>query len=280
MKFLAVWLAVCAMGVAAVRGQTAGGPAEPAPVSSAVLDASPDNPLQVPDLSNVLPSATTREGVSATLKIFVVMTVLTLAPAILMMTTCFTRILIVLSLLRQALGTQQLPPSQILVGLAMFLTFLVMAPTYERIHSEAVKPYLDNAPGMTQAKALDIAGGHIRDFMFNQIERVHNEEDIYLFLEYSRKAPIDPNERVTRAQVPTVALIPAFILSELKTSFVLGFRIYLPFLVIDMVIATVLISMGMLMLPPVLISLPFKLLLFVLADGWHLVVNALMTGFA
>jgi flagellar biosynthetic protein FliP len=281
MKFLAIWLTVWVVGVSAVHGQSTlgAGAADPA-ASASPAAASVDNPLQIPDITRVLPSATTRDGVSATLKILVVMTVLTLAPAILMMTTCFTRILIVLSLLRQALGTQQLPPSQILVGLAMFLTFLVMAPTYERIHSQAVKPYLDNAPGMTQSKALDIAGGHLREFMFNQIERVRNEEDIYLFMEYARKAPIGDNERITRAEVPTVALVPAFILSELKTAFVLGFRIYLPFLVIDMVIATVLISMGMLMLPPVMISLPFKLLLFVLADGWHLVVNALMAGFA
>ena len=133
---------------------------------------------------------------------------------------------------------------------------------------------------MTQAKALDIAVGHSREFMFAQIERVQNEEDIFLFLEYSNKQSIAPSESVTRADVPTTALIPAFILSELKTAFVMGFRIYLPFLVIDMVIATVLISMGMMMLPPVLISLPFKLLLFVLADGWHLVVESLLLGFA
>jgi flagellar biosynthesis protein FliP len=239
-----------------------------------------DNPLQVPDLSRVLPAATTPEAVSATLKIVVIMTVLTLAPAILMMTTCFTRILIVLAMLRQALGVQQLPPSQILVGISLFLTFFIMAPTYQRIHAEAIKPWLDDAPDMTQRKAIDIAEGHIREFMFNQIERTKNEEDIYLFLEYARKGPIPLSERVTRADVPTSALIPAFILSELKTSFILGFRIYLPFLVIDMVIATLLISMGMLMLPPVLISLPFKLLLFVLADGWHLVVGTLLSGFA
>jgi flagellar biosynthetic protein FliP len=166
------------------------------------------------------------------------------------------------------------------VGISLFLTFLVMAPTYERINNEAIKPWLDNAPDMTQAKAIAVAEGHLREFMFNQIERTRNEEDIYLFLEYSRKAPIPISERVTRQDVPTTALVPAFILSELKTSFVLGFRIYLPFLVIDMVIATMLISMGMLMLPPVLISLPFKLLLFVLADGWHLVVGSLLAGFA
>ena len=208
------------------------------------------------------------------------MTVLTLAPAILVMTTCFTRTIIVLALLRQAVGTQQLPPSQILIGLSLFLTILVMGPTYEKIYQEAVVPWLDGEPGMTQGKALDIATGHMREFMFAQIERVNNEEDVFLFLEYSRKASIPVDQRVTRADVPTTVLIPAFILSELKTAFVMGFRVYLPFLVVDMVIATVLISMGMLMLPPVMISLPFKLLLFVLADGWHLVVTSVLMSFA
>jgi flagellar biosynthetic protein FliP len=239
-----------------------------------------DNPLGIPDLSKIAPPATTREGLSSTLQILLIMTVLTLAPAILVMTTSFTRIMIVLALLRQAIGTQQLPPSQVLVGLSLFLTFLVMAPTYERINKEAIRPWLDNAPGMSQGEAIKIADGHMREFMFAQIEGARNEEDIFMFLEYSRKEPVPANQKVTRADVPTLVLIPAFILSELKTSFVIGFRIYLPFLVIDMVIATVLISMGMLMLPPVLISLPFKLLLFVLADGWHLVVASLLTGFA
>jgi flagellar biosynthetic protein FliP len=244
------------------------------------VSANPDNPAGLPDLTKVIPVANTREEISTSLKIFVIMTVLSLAPAILMMTTCFTRILIVLGLLRQALGTQQLPPAQILVGLSLFLTFLVMAPTYDAIYSDAVRPWLDNAPEMTQARALRIADGHMREFMFAQIERTRNEEDIFLFLEYAQKREIPASERVTRDQVPDRVLIPAFMLSELKTAFVIGFRIYLPFLVIDMVIATVLISMGMLMLPPVLISLPFKLLLFVLADGWHLVVGSLLSGFA
>src|SRR5690606_7909804 len=153
--------------------------------------------------------------------IFIIMTVLSLAPAILMMTTCFTRILIVLGLLRQAIGTQQLPPSQVLVGLSLFLTFLVMAPTYGRIYTEAVRPWLDNEPGMTQAQALRITERHMRDFMFAQIERTQNEEDIFLFLEYSQKREIPADQRVTRADVPTRVLVPAFILSELKTAFVI-----------------------------------------------------------
>ena len=235
--------------------------------------------LSLPAVSKVIPTAQTRQEMSTTLKIFVIMTVLMLAPSILVMTTSFTRILIVLGLLRQAIGTQQLPPSQILVGLSLFLTVLVMAPTYEKIHREAIVPLLDGAPGMTQEKALTIAEGHLRDFMFAQVERSKNEEDVFLFLEYQKKSSIPAAQEVTRAEVSTIVLVPAFILSELKTAFVMGFRIYLPFLVIDMVISTVLISMGMLMLPPVLISLPFKLLLFVLADGWHLVVGTLMASF-
>src|SRR5205085_10666213 len=163
-------------------------------------------------------------------------------------------------LLRQAIGTQQLPPSQVLVGLSLFLTFLVMAPTYERIHREALRPWLDHAPGMSQGQAIEIADHHMREFMFAQVEGARNEEDIFLFLEYSRGKPIPADQKVMRGDVSTLVLIPAFILSELKTAFVIGFRIYLPFLVIDMVIATVLFSMGTLMLPPVLISLPFKLL--------------------
>ncbi len=253
----------------------------PAPVPAAAVQDPVDNSaLQIPDLTQVVPTAETREGISTTLQIFIIMTVLMLAPSILVMTTSFTRILIVLGLVRQAIGTQQLPPGQILVGLSLFLAFLVMAPTYEKIHREALVPWLNNEPDMTQAQAVEITKGHLRDFMFAQIERVGNEEDIFLFLEYQRKGPVPLSQEVTRADVDLVVLVPAFILSELKTAFVLGFRIYLPFLVIDMVIATVLISMGMLMLPPVLISLPFKLLLFVLADGWHLVASSLLAGFA
>jgi flagellar biosynthetic protein FliP len=238
-----------------------------------------DNPLNLPDLSKVVPPAENREGVTSTLQIFVILTVLSLAPAILVMTTCFTRILIVLALMRQAIGAAQLPPYQILIGLSLFLTYLVMAPTYEKIHREALSPWLNNEEGMTQQQAVNIAEGHMRDFMFRQIERVDNSEDVYLFLEYQQQREIPLDESVTRADIPTRVLVPAYVLSELKTAFVMGFRFYLPFLVIDMVIATILISMGMLMLPPVMISLPFKILLFVLADGWHLVVSSLLMSF-
>lgn len=236
-----------------------------------------DNPLGIPDIRGLLPTADDAGGISATLQILVVMTVLTLLPSILIMMTSFGRILIVLALLRQAMATPQLPPGQILLGLALFLTLLVMGPTIHNIHTEAVGPYLDNQ--ISQRAALDLAAHHLRDFMYRQIDHQGNHEDIYLFLEYAEQRVIDTEETINPDDVPMTVLVPAFILSELKTAFVMGFRIYLPFLVIDMVIAAILISMGMMMLPPVLISLPFKLLLFVLADGWHLVVQTLLYSF-
>ena len=244
--------------------------------------------LNIPDLTGILPTATEPEGVSGTLRILVMMTVLTLVPSILIMTTAFPRIIIVLGLLRQAMGTPQLPPGQVVLGLSLFITMLIMAPTWHKINTEAITPYLDNAPGMTQRKALDVTLMHVRTFMFAQIQKSDNDEDIFLFLEYALGRTIDPSESVvltanadgTGIVIPTTVLIPAFMISELKTAFVMGFRIYLPFLVIDMVIASILISMGMMMLPPVLISLPFKIMLFVLADGWHLIVESLLYSFA
>ena len=234
------------------------------------------NPVYIPDVSRWLPAATSRESLTATMQIFVVMTLLTVAPSIVLMMTCFVRMVVVLILLRQALGTQQLPPSQVLLGLALFMTFLVMAPTWERIRNEAVDPYLEGRLG--QLDALAVANREVRQFMFAQIEAAGNEEDVYMMYEYATQRAVPETEQVRKSNVPLTALIPAFILSELKSAFVLGFRIFLPFLVIDMVIATVLVSMGMMMLPPVLISLPFKLLLFVLADGWHLVAGSLMAS--
>ena len=152
-----------------------------------------------------------------------------------------------------------------------------MAPTWEKIHADAVTPYLSNA--MSQSEALSVAGDHLKDFMVRQIEQTGNAEDVYLFLQYQRNAPIAAEEEIELSQVPMTAMIPAFMLSELKTAFVMGFRIYLPFLVIDMVIATILLSMGMMMLPPVLVSLPFKLMLFVLVDGWNVLVGSLLKSF-
>lgn len=237
-----------------------------------------DNPLNVPDLRQVLPAAGDRQGMSSSLQILVLLTVLSLAPAIFILTTSFTRIVVVLGLLRQALGAQQLPPGQVLTGLALLMTAMVMMPTWRNINSTALQPYLDGK--ITQVQALDQSGQCLRRFMIRQIERMGNEEDVYMFWEYQRGAPVPPGEAVSWSQVPTLALAPAFVLSELKTAFVIGFRIYIPFLVIDMVISTVLVSMGMMMLPPVMVSMPFKLLLFVLSDGWHLVAGTMLDSFA
>ncbi|MFO0840644.1 MAG: flagellar type III secretion system pore protein FliP [Phycisphaerae bacterium] len=236
------------------------------------------DPVYVPDLGQWLPRATSRESLSASLQILVMLTLLTVAPSIVLMMTSFTRILIVLVLLRQALGTQTLPPSQVLVGLSLFLTMLAMTPTWDKVRKDALDPYLDGRMGQTEAIAA--AGGHLRSFMFDQIVAARNEQDVYMMYEYAAQRDLTPDETLTPEQVPMTALLPAYLLSELKAAFVLGFRVYLPFLVIDMVIATVLVSMGMMMLPPVLISLPFKLLLFVLADGWHLIGGSLMASVA
>ena len=248
------------LGVALVCGAIQPAAAQ----ESATSEASPSqvaDRIHIPDISHWLPKATSRESLTSTLQIFVLLTVLTVLPSIVLMMTCFVRMLIVLVLLRQALGTQSLPPSQVLIGLALFMTLLVMAPTWERVREQAGDPYLQGE--LPQLEALSVAAGELRHFMFNQIEAAGNEQDVYLMYEYAAQRAVGDNERITRKEVPMTALIPAYLLSELKAAFVLGFRIYLPFLVIDMVIATVLVSMGMMMLPPVLISLPFKLLLFV-----------------
>lgn len=233
--------------------------------------------LAIPDVTRLVPPATDPKDVSASIQILVLLTVLTLVPSILVMTTGFPRIIVVLGLLRQAIGIPQLPPGQVILALSLFITIPVMAPTWHRIQVDAAEPYFNNQIG--QAEAFDIAAGHLKEFMHKQIEQAGNDEDIYLFLEYAERRPIAPTERVPVKDVPLSVMVPAFMMSELKTAFIMGFRIYLPFLVIDMVIATILTSMGMMMLPPVLISLPFKLLLFVLADGWHLVVETLLRSF-
>ncbi len=242
-----------------------------------VLPVTFDNFANIPDLTKILPTATDVKGVSATLQILVLMTVLTLVPSILVMMTAFPRVIVVLALLRQAVGTPQLPPGQVLLSLSLFVTMLVMAPTWHKIQVEALDPYLNSRLG--QREAFDITAGHMKDFMYRQIEQAGNDEGIYMFLEYAEDRKLPPEEAIDVDAVPLTVMIPAFMLSELKTAFIMGFRIYLPFLVIDMVIATILLSMGMMMLPPVMISLPFKILLFVLADGWYLVVETVLFSF-
>lgn len=217
------------------------------------------------------------QGLSSPLSIIILLTVLSLVPAVLILTTCFTRIVVVLALLRQAIGTQTLPPSQVIIGLSLFMTLLVMAPTYSRIYNDSIAP-LDRGE-INQIEAWGRARQPIREFMFAQIDRSGNWGDVYMVMNY-RGVDTSQPQQLRRKDVDMLTLVPAFILSELKTAFIIGFRIYLPFLIIDMVVASLLISMGMLMLPPVLISLPFKLLLFVLVDGWRLVVGNLLDSFA
>lgn len=248
----------------------------PAAAQSGATDFSAINPIQLAEeAAGMLPG--TEDGLSSSLNIILLLTVLSLAPSILVLCTCFTRIVIVLGLVRQALGTQGLPPSQVIVGLSLFLTFVIMAPTAERMYSEGLRPYLDGEVRDYET-TWERTRQPLREFMFTQIEATGNWSGVYMMLNYRGVDTSDPAS-LTRADVDMLTLVPAFVLSELKTAFLIGFKIYLPFLVIDMIIASMLISMGMLMLPPVLISLPFKLLLFVLVDGWQLVAGSLMLSF-
>ncbi len=224
-------------------------------------------------VDKILPDMTSTGGFSSALRWMVIVTVISLAPAIAVLVTSFTRIIVVLGLLRQALAAQQLPPNQVLFGLALLMTAVVMVPVYTSVHQDAIAPYMDKKIDADQA--IQAGQKHIRTFMINQMEAAGNTEDIYLFL----RGELAVRKDLTWGDVPTLSLIPAFVISELKTAFLIGFRIFLPFLIIDMLVASILVSMGMLMLPPVLISLPFKLLLFVLADGWSLVAGTLMKSF-
>lgn len=224
--------------------------------------------LRLPSISLGIEEATTPEQVSNTLQIVILLTVLTLAPAILIMMTSFTRLAVVFSLLRNALGTQQIPPAQIVVSLALFLTFFIMAPVFSQVQQNALNPYLDGK--INQGQFLERAVAPFKAFMLKQTRK----KDLGLFMRISGEAkPRNADD------VPITSLIPAFVISELKTAFEIGFLIYVPFLVIDMVVASVLLSMGMMMLPPVMVSLPFKLMLFVLVDGWYLIVGSLVKSF-
>jgi len=208
------------------------------------------------------------QGTVDTVKLFILLTVLSLAPAFLILTTCFTRIIVVLSFVRSGLGTQQTPPNQLLIGLALFLTFFIMQPVYHQVMDEAITPFINEE--ITQKEAMEIAEEPLKEFMLKETR----EKDLALFVKASGieevQEPMD---------IPLTTVIPAFAISELKTAFSIGFIVFIPFLVIDMVVASILMSMGMFMLPPVMISLPFKILLFVLVDGWYLVVESLIESF-
>ena len=224
--------------------------------------------INLTDLTLDVGRLTEPDNVSVLLQIVFLLTVLTLAPAILVMVTSFTRLVVVFAFLRQAIGTQQMPPTQVLIGLALFLTFYIMAPVFGQINSEALQPYLNEQ--ISRSEALERAQEPIRAFMFKQTR----EKDLALLMRVSQ------TERPQNIEeVPTLTLIPAFVISELKTAFQIGFLLYVPFLIIDMVVASVLLSMGMMMLPPIMVSLPFKLMLFVLVDGWYLVVGSLVESF-
>lgn len=224
--------------------------------------------IPIPTITIGVDEADEPGEVSLALEILFLLTILSLAPAILILLTSFTRTVIVLSLVRNAIGTQQVPPNQVIIGLALILTFFVMTPTWNAVYSEALQPYLNLE--ISREEAFERALSPVRDFMFRQA----NENDIGLFVSLAGiERPRNQDD------VPTSVLIPAFVLGELKKAFQMGFVIYLPFLVIDIVVSSTLMSMGMMMLPPVMISLPFKLLLFVLVDGWHLVVESLVASF-
>lgn len=218
---------------------------------------------------------TSPEGLSSTIEMGLLLAVLSLAPAVMLMTTCFIRIAVVLGLLRQALGAQNLPPSQVMTSLSIFLTLLIMWPVWKQTYDKAIVPYT-HKQGITIDEAWQRGTKPIRKFMSDQIDRCGNGADVRLFCKYLPAGSMEPQNY---DDVPLVALVPAYMLSELKTAFLIGFQIYLPFVILDLVIASVTIGMGMLMLPPGIISLPFKLLLFVLVDGWHLVAKMLFDSF-
>ncbi|MEN6373999.1 MAG: flagellar type III secretion system pore protein FliP [Smithella sp.] len=235
--------------------------------SAASVYAAP--PVGLPNISLSMNGGTTEpEKISSLIQLVILLTILSMAPAILLMATSFTRIIIVLSLLRHALGTQTMPPNQVVIGLSLFLTFFIMAPVFNRVNDEALKPYYEEQ--ISGEQAFEKGSAPVKAFMLKQVR----EKDLALFVKLANdKRPAKPED------ISLSTLIPAFAISELKTAFQIGFMIYLPFLVLDMVVASVLLSMGMMMLPPVMVSLPFKLLLFVLVDGWYLIVGSLVKSF-
>ncbi len=222
----------------------------------------------IPKLGVNVEPAQNPNDVASSIQILMLLTILSLAPSILIMMTSFTRIIIILSFLRNALGTQQMPPNQVLIGLALFLTLFIMTPVGTEINDKAFQPYVRGE--ITQETAIDTSSGIIKGFMF----KYTRSKDLALFVSLSgAKAPVE------KEKLPLTVVIPAFLISELKTAFQIGFLIFIPFLVIDMVVSSTLMSMGMMMLPPVMISLPFKILLFIMVDGWNLITRSIITSF-
>jgi flagellar biosynthetic protein FliP len=229
----------------------------------------PESPLDVDTL--IQPGR-----IVGTLKTMGLLSIVSLAPAVLLMTTSYVRVSIVLGLLRQGIGTHNLPSNQVVTSLSLFLTLLIMTPVWKRVYDEAIVPYTDSSSGMTWEEAWDAGVAPVREFMSQQIEASGNGADVRMLYAYAEPEEMEP---ATYEAVPLQVLLPAFLLSELKTAFLIGFQIFLPFLMLDMIVSTVTVSMGMIMMPPVVIALPFKLLLFVLVDGWHLVVGMLLQSF-
>ncbi|MDT8897655.1 flagellar type III secretion system pore protein FliP [Thermanaerothrix sp. 4228-RoL] len=227
-----------------------------------------DSQFSAPGVTLTLEPATSPQQMSSGVQLLVLLTVLSLAPSILILATSFTRIVIVLSMLRNAIGTPTIPPNQVVIGLSLVLTFFIMNPVYNQIDQQAIQPYLKQE--IDQKTAFQRGMEPLREFMFKQTR----EKDLQLFLEINGSP--QPN---SLEEIPTAVLLPAFVISELRTAFTMGFVLYIPFLVIDMVVSSILLSMGMMMLPPSLVSLPFKLLLFVMVDGWYLITRSLTLSF-
>lgn len=228
------------------------------------------NTIPIPKLDISVDQASNPKDYVDNIKLLIMLTIISLLPSFIVMMTSFTRIIVVLGFMRSAMGTQQAPPNQILVGLALFLTIFIMAPTYNQINKDAIKPFLENK--INQQQAVEKGSKPIREFMLRQTR----DKDLELFVEISKVDKTNLNEK----NVPLYIVIPAFVISELKTAFKIGFLLYIPFLIIDIVVASILMSMGMFMLPPVMISLPFKILLFVMVDGWYLLVKSLVMSYS
>lgn len=226
-------------------------------------------PIQIPNIQIGVGQAKNQGELSTSLQILAMLTVLSIAPAILILTTAFTRIVIILSFVRTALGTQAIPPNQVIVGLSLFMTFFVMGPTFDRVNKEAIAPYMAKKNPISYEKAIARAQVPVKDFMLKNTY----EGDLKMFLEIRKQAPRN------REELDIMSLIPAFVISELKTAFIIGFYIFVPFVIIDLIVASVLMGMGMMMMPPVVVSLPAKLLVFVLADGWAVLAHSILSGY-
>ena len=281
MKPVILLARLAVLGLVLLPLTTAQADSPPADTRSSSI-AAPPAPLLPDPLGEALrggpESWTSRERLSSTLQVMLLLTVLSLAPAILLMTTSFVRIVVVLGLLRQAIGAQQLPPSQVITTLALFMTLLVMGPTWTEVYQQSIRPYTRGE--ITDPETAWNAGVvPLKRFMSRQIDVAGNSDDVWLFYDHLPESQKSVKPPETYEEVPLTVLLPAFMLSELKVAFLIGFQIYLPFLILDLVVSSVTISMGMMMLPPVMISLPLKLLLFVLVDGWTLVVGMLLESF-